>query len=63
MAKNANVSDGTLPIDIGKEKTIVERYQLPGSLKDLKVLETSRKLKQTSDSYPTALLFAQEVYF
>ena len=25
MAKNANVSDGTLPIRIGKKKTMVER--------------------------------------
>ena len=29
MAKNANVSDGTPPIDIGKKETIVERRTPP----------------------------------
>ena len=53
MAKNANVSDGTLPIRIGKKKTIVERTtprvikrpKVIGNIKEINGIRVSKYLK------------------
>ena len=45
MAKNSKVSDGTLPIPIGKEKTIVERTA-PKATKKLEVIGNINEIKR-----------------
>ena len=45
MAKNADVSDGTLPIHIGKKKTIVER-SAPKVIKKPKIIGNIKEIKR-----------------